>query len=103
MNVYILEIDAKLKEENNNKRLTSTLSKWDGHSPLYYNSNAFFEFGTDCSKSNVFFDKRKAFRAAREVYKHNYDRLIIENVKILTIKMRLATPLDIRYSQVVEH
>lgn len=103
MNVYILEIDAKLKEENKDKRLIFTLSKWDGHSPLYYTDSSWFNLTPDCSKSYTFYDKRWAIRAAREVYKHSYDRLIIENVKILTVKMRLATPLDIRCSQVVEH
>ena len=102
MNAYILEVKAKLKEDKNDKKLVSSLSKWDGTSPLYYNNCSFFNLCVDSSKSTVFFDKRKAIEQSKRIYKYNYERLIIENISILTIRMRLALPLDIRYSQIVE-
>ena len=46
MNAYILEVKAKLKEDKNDKKLVSSLSKWDGTSPLYYNNCSFFNLLT---------------------------------------------------------
>ena len=95
MNVYILEIRAKLKE---NQEIPRYLGKWDGTSPLYYN----LESGVlckDASKSIVFFDKRRAMAFSKMIYKRNFCRFVVESVNILTVKMRLALPLDVRVSE----
>lgn len=102
MNVYIIEIKAKLKKENEDKKLAPSLANWDGNIPLYYNNSGFFEFCTDSSKSTVFFDKRKAIAQSKQIYKHDYSRLIIESITVLTIKMRLALPLNVKCKQVIE-
>ena len=102
MNVYIIEIKASLKEENKEKRLVSSLARWDRNSPLYYTDNCCFELTTKQEIAQAFFDKRAAIRMAKRINSHQYSRLIINEVKILTVKLVLATPFDVRYSQIIE-
>lgn len=103
MNVYVIEINASLKEENKDKRLVSTMSKWDGISPLYYINPSSFDVGTDPSKCKIFLDKRLAIKECKKLYKRNFSRIVINSLNILTIELALKTPLEVRFSQTFEN